>query len=179
RLSGTVSHPGRTGGWLGGRLAPPTFNGRLAPPTFKWSNDAVPRGPCDEVEQHPYGLRQRNLLADAFDGARGRQPAAIEEPERILKAAPVAGRHARAPQSNHVDRPRGSRLAVDEHVGRDVGSELGHAADVGARADPCERHHAGETADGRAVADLTVAGDTGIVDDDDAVAQAAVVRDVA
>src|SRR5438132_2071649 len=74
---------------------------------------------------------------------------------------------------------RGGGRALYQHEGRHVGRELRHAADVRARADAGERHHAAEPANGRAVADLAVAGDAGVVDDDHAVAKTTVVRHVA
>src|SRR5437667_126742 len=64
-------------------------------------------------------------------------------------------------------------------VGRYVGRELRQPPDVRVGADARERHHAGEAADRRAVADLAVAGEARVVDDDHAVADPTVVRDVA
>src|SRR5438132_1334785 len=86
---------------------------------------------------------------------------------------------ATAAQADHVDRPRGGRLAFHQDVGRYVGRELRHPPDVRVGADARERHHAGEAADRRAVADLAVAGEARVVDDDDAVTDPTVVRDVA
>src|SRR5436309_3290379 len=142
-------------------------------------HDPVTTGPSDEVQEHADRLGGRHLLADPLDGPRRRQPAAIEDAERILKAAPVGRVHARAAQADHVDRARGGRLAFHQDVGRYVGRELRHPPDVRVGADARERHHAGEAADRRAVADLAVAGEARVVDDDHAVADPTVVRDVA
>ena len=78
-----------------------------------------------------------------------------------------------------VDAVRDGGIAIRSHVGRYVGVELGVAAHIGVRADPGERHEPAEAPERRALADLAVSGDAGVVDDDRAVADATIVRHVA
>jgi hypothetical protein len=119
------------------------------------------------------------LLLDARQRRGRRQAGEVQDAERGLHR-PARGRiDPGAAHADHVDGARGGGHAQRHHERRDVPVHLRAAADVGERADAGERRDAGQLVYGGAVLDDDVSGESRIVDQDDMVADGAVMRDVA
>jgi hypothetical protein len=141
-------------------------------------NDAA-LGALHELHELAHEGVSAQLGLDSRDGGTGGQPGAVQDVESRAHLTPSRRIDAAAPHADdiHGHGPRGD--AVGDHEGRHVLGDLGEAADVGVGPDPHERMQAGVPAHRGPVLHDHVPGESSVVDDDDLVADHAVVGDVA
>src|SRR5918993_139766 len=140
--------------------------------------DDAALGRLDEADEFLDLGRALNLLANLGERLRGVEPGREQEAEGVVQRVDGLLRVVAALHADGVEAVAAGVVADGEGEGERVLDDDRVAADVRLAPDAAELVDARVGADVRAVGDFDVAGERGGVSHDDAVADAAVVRDV-
>ena len=123
-------------------------------------------------------IRTGEISLDFFAGLFDVEIRAVEETVGLTECASVLGYEATALESDLIDSTDFGRVAISNHVWRDVLNDFCAASDYRMLSQAAELMHSGESTDDDMVFDCDMPGDGSVIRKDDVVSNGAIVRDV-